>query len=50
MNTTYATAADVQAVLGRQLTTEEVALVECRLAQVERMILRRTRSGRADRR
>lgn len=37
----YAAAADVQAVLGRTLTTEETALVERRLAQVERMILRR---------
>lgn len=36
-----ATAADVQAVLGRALTTEETALVTRRLAQVERMILRR---------
>jgi Gp19/Gp15/Gp42-like protein len=36
-----ATASDVQAVLGRVLTTEETALVERRLAQVERMILRR---------
>jgi hypothetical protein len=38
---TYAQASDVQAVLGRTLTTEETALVERRLAQVERMILRR---------
>jgi uncharacterized protein YcaQ len=37
----YAAAADVQAVLGRELTTEETALVDRRLAQVERMILRR---------
>jgi uncharacterized protein YcaQ len=37
----YASATDVQAVLGRTLTTEETALVERRLAQVERMILRR---------
>lgn len=52
----YATAADVQAVLGRQLTTEETALVERRLAQVERMNLRRipdlagqTEAGEIDR-
>lgn len=38
---TYAEAADVQAVLGRTLTAEETALVERRLAQVERKILRR---------
>lgn len=38
---TLAIADDVQAVLGRVLETEEVALVERRLAQVERMILRR---------
>ena len=38
---TYAQAADVQAVTGRTLTTEETALVERRLAQVERMLLRR---------
>jgi uncharacterized protein YcaQ len=38
---TYAQAADVQAVLGRTLTAEETALVDRRLAQVERMILRR---------
>lgn len=37
----YATAEDVQAVAGRTLSTEEVALVERRLAQVERKILRR---------
>jgi uncharacterized protein YcaQ len=37
----YATAADVQAVLGRTLTTEETALATRRLAQVERMIVRR---------
>lgn len=37
----YAAAADVQAILGRTLTTEETALAERRLAQVERMILRR---------
>lgn len=36
-----ATANDVQDVLGRVLTTEEVALVERRLDQVERMIVRR---------
>lgn len=38
---TYAKAADVQAIYGKALTTEETALVERRLAQVERMILRR---------
>jgi hypothetical protein len=37
----YATASDVQAVLGRELDTAETALVERRLAQVERMLLRR---------
>jgi uncharacterized protein YcaQ len=37
----YATAADVQAVLGRTLDTAETAMVTRRLAQVERMILRR---------
>lgn len=37
----HAKAADVQAVLGRTLTTEDTALVERRLAQVERKILRR---------
>ena len=37
----YAAAADVQAVLGRALTTEETALVERRLAQVERKLIRR---------
>ncbi|GAB7068856.1 hypothetical protein H7J06_05495 [Mycobacterium hodleri] len=37
----YATAADVQTVSGRVLTTEETALVERRLAQVERMLIRR---------
>lgn len=37
----YATAADVQAVFGKTLTTEETALVERRLAQAERKILRR---------
>ncbi|ORB67690.1 Gp19/Gp15/Gp42 family protein [Mycolicibacterium tusciae] len=39
--TTYAKAADVQAIYGKSLTTEETALVERRLAQVERKILRR---------
>jgi hypothetical protein len=38
---TYATAADVAALLALELTTEETALVGRRLAQVERMILRR---------
>ncbi|MFA5707383.1 Gp19/Gp15/Gp42 family protein [Mycolicibacterium sp.] len=37
----YATAADVQTLLARELTSEETAQVERRLAQVERMILRR---------
>lgn len=37
----YATASDVQAIYGKSLTTEETALVERRLAQVERKILRR---------
>ncbi|OBJ26866.1 Gp19/Gp15/Gp42 family protein [Mycobacterium colombiense] len=37
----YAKAADVQAIYGKSLTTEETALVERRLAQVERKILRR---------
>jgi uncharacterized protein YcaQ len=37
----YATFADVQTVSGRVLTTEETALVERRLAQVERMLVRR---------
>jgi uncharacterized protein YcaQ len=37
----YAAAADVQAILGKELTPEETALVERRLAQVERMIVRR---------
>lgn len=37
----YAKAVDVQAIYGKSLTTEETALVERRLAQVERMILRR---------
>lgn len=38
---TYATAADVAALLARELDTLETALVGRRLAQVERMILRR---------
>ena len=37
----HATADDVQTVLGRALTTEETAMVERRLEQVERMIVRR---------
>lgn len=37
----YATADDVQTVLGRELAPEEVPMVERRLQQVERMILRR---------
>lgn len=37
----HATADDVQAVLGRELTPEETAMVERRLEQVERMIVRR---------
>ena len=37
----HATAEDVQAVLGRTLDTAETALVERRLEQVERMIVRR---------
>jgi hypothetical protein len=36
-----ATASDVQAVSGRTLSTEETALVNRRLEQVERMIVRR---------
>ena len=36
-----ATASDVEVRLGRTLTTEEISLVENRLADVERMILRR---------
>lgn len=36
-----AVAADVQAVYGKELSTEEVALVNRRLEQVERMILRK---------
>lgn len=38
---TYAAPSDVQTVLGRELTPEETTMVERRLAQVERMILRR---------
>ncbi|MGJ6125979.1 Gp19/Gp15/Gp42 family protein [Mycolicibacterium sp. Y3] len=38
---TYATPADVQARLGRELTPEETALVDVRLADVERRIRRR---------
>jgi uncharacterized protein YcaQ len=37
----HAQAADVAALLARELSTEETALVERRLAQVERMLLRR---------
>lgn len=37
----HAAAADVAALLARELTPEETAMVERRLAQVERMILRR---------
>ncbi|KUI26561.1 hypothetical protein AU196_02820 [Mycobacterium sp. IS-1742] len=37
----HASAADVAAIYGKSLTTEETALVERRLAQVERMILRK---------
>ncbi len=37
----YATAADVAALLARELDAAETALVERRLAQVERLILRR---------
>ena len=37
----YASSDDVAELLARELTTEEQALVERRLAQVERMILRR---------
>lgn len=36
-----ATSSDVQTVLGRELDTADTALVERRLAQVERMLLRR---------
>ncbi|MCV7224454.1 phage Gp19/Gp15/Gp42 family protein [Mycolicibacterium komossense] len=52
----YATAADVQAIAGRELSTEEIALATRRLAQVERMIVRRvpdlagqTEAGEIDR-
>src|SRR3954454_18381759 len=38
---TYAKVADVQAIYGKSLSTEETALVERRLAQVDRKILRR---------
>lgn len=38
---TYATASDVAALMARELTSEETALVGRRLAQVERMILRK---------
>jgi uncharacterized protein YcaQ len=38
---TYATAADVAALLARELDTAETALVERRLEQVERKLLRR---------
>lgn len=38
---TYASAADVAALLARELTVEETALVNRRLEQVERMIKRR---------
>lgn len=38
---TYANASDVAALMARELTAEETALVDRRLAQVERMILRR---------
>ncbi len=38
---TYATAADVAALLARELTTTEITLADRRLAQVERMILRK---------
>lgn len=38
---TYATALDVAALLARELEAPDTALVERRLAQVERMILRR---------
>ncbi|MFI2841695.1 Gp19/Gp15/Gp42 family protein [Mycolicibacterium sp. PDY-3] len=38
---TYATAADVAALMARELTPEETLLANRRLAQVERMILRR---------
>ena len=38
---TYAAATDVQTVLGRTLTPEETLMVDRRLSQVERQILRR---------
>lgn len=38
---TYASAADVAALLARELTAEETGMVERRLDQVERMIIRR---------
>ncbi|MCG7606414.1 MULTISPECIES: Gp19/Gp15/Gp42 family protein [Mycobacterium] len=38
---TYAKSTDVQAIYGKSLTDEETALVNRRLEQVERMILRR---------
>lgn len=38
---TYASSSDVQTRLGKELTPEEVTLVSTRLADVERMILRR---------
>jgi hypothetical protein len=38
---TYAQASDVAALLARELDTAETALVDRRLAQVERMIVRR---------
>jgi hypothetical protein len=37
----YASASDVQTRLGKELTPEETSLVSTRLADVERMILRR---------
>lgn len=37
----HATAADVAALMARELTTEESALASRKLAQVERMLLRR---------
>ncbi len=37
----YAGVADVQELLGRELTAEETAMVERRLSQAERLILRR---------
>ena len=39
---TYASVSDVQTRLGKELTTDETTLVTTRLADVERMILRRT--------